>query len=65
MPGEEMMTTQEVANELRVTGQTVRMLVRNGRLPAIRIGVGDERVLLRFRRADVDAWLAERLVGRR
>ncbi len=39
MPGEEYLTTAEAAKLLKVSRGTVRMLAREGRLPAIRVGV--------------------------
>lgn len=61
---ERLMTVKEVASELRIAPQTLRFLVNAGRIPAIRIG-GEEKAQWRFRRSDVDAWLEERMVGRR
>lgn len=39
MPGEEYLTTTEAAKLLKVSRGTVCMLAREGRLPAIRVGV--------------------------
>lgn len=39
MPNEEYLTTAEAAKLLKVSTSTVRLLARDGRLPAIRVGV--------------------------
>jgi len=64
MPKEDLLTVDEVAGELRITPRTVRALVNSGRLPAIRV-MDNREPRLRFRRSDLDAWLEERMVGRR
>ena len=46
------LTTDEVLTYLRITPRTIYRLIRNGELPAMRIGRQ-----WRFRRADLDAWL--------
>ena len=61
----EFMTSQQVAEALGVTRQTVMKLVRAGRLPAIVMETDENRTLTRFRRSDVDQWIDERTVGRR
>ena len=48
----ELMTTREVLLYLRVTPRTVYRLIREGDLPAVRMG-GQWR----FRRVDIEAWL--------
>lgn len=52
VPSDGTMSAQEVANFLSIHVNTVRKLYRQDNLPYIRIG----RVI-RFRRADVEAWL--------
>jgi excisionase family DNA binding protein len=47
-----LMTTREVLVYLRVTPRTVYRLIREGDLPAVRMGGR-----WRFRRADLDGWL--------
>jgi excisionase family DNA binding protein len=47
-----LMTTREVLAYLRVTPRTVYRLIREGDLPAVRMGGR-----WRFRRADLDRWL--------
>lgn len=51
---DDLLTTREVANRARVSTVTVTRWAKDGTLPGIRVS---ERVL-RFRRADVDAFLA-------
>jgi len=51
---QEVLTLQEAAGFLRCSPDTVRRKARAGELPASKIG----RVW-RFRRADLDEWLAE------
>jgi excisionase family DNA binding protein len=48
----ELMTTREVLLYLRVTPRTVYRLIREGDLPAVRMGGR-----WRFRRADIESWL--------
>ena len=48
----ELMTTREVLRYLRVTPRTVYRLIREGDLPAVRMGGR-----WRFRRTDIEAWL--------
>jgi len=51
---QEVLTLQEAANFLRCSPDTVKRRARAGELPASKIGR-----TWRFRRADLDAWLAE------
>jgi excisionase family DNA binding protein len=46
------LTTEEVLGYLKVNPRTIYRLIRNGELPAVRIGRQ-----WRFRRTDLDAWL--------
>ena len=46
------LTTGEVLAYLRVAPRTIYRLVRNGELPAVRVGRQ-----WRFRRSDLDEWL--------
>jgi excisionase family DNA binding protein len=50
---ERLLTTREVAQMLRVSVRFVQLLASRGSLPAIRVGR-----LWRFRRTDVEAFLA-------
>lgn len=52
-PRSQLLTTNEVAEECKVTAETVRVWVREGRLAAITLPGG----LKRFRREDVDRLL--------
>ena len=61
MKEKEFLTLADVAKLLAVSKPTVTKAVREQGLPALRIG---ERVL-RFSRADVDAWIATQKGGRR
>jgi excisionase family DNA binding protein len=47
------LTTEEVLDCLNVNSRTIYRLIRSGELPAVRIGRQ-----WRFRRTDLDAWLA-------
>ena len=46
------LTTEEVLGYLKTTPRTVYRLIRDGELPAVRIGRQ-----WRFRRTDLDAWV--------
>ena len=46
------LTTEQVLGYLNTTPRTIYRLIRNGELPAIRIGRQ-----WRFRRADLDRWV--------
>ncbi len=50
--GHEFLTTDEVLEYLRINARTVYRLIRNGELPAVRIGRQ-----WRIRRDDLDQWL--------
>ncbi len=49
-----IMTVQEVARYLRVHAITVYRMIRQGKLPAIRVGRG-----WRFKKDEIDIWLHE------
>jgi excisionase family DNA binding protein len=53
MAKERLMTAREVASYLRCSVSTVRRMVLRGRVPHYRLGR-----LVRFRRSEIDAWLA-------
>ena len=57
--GERLLTVVEVAAVMRVSNMTVYRLIKSGQLAAIRVGKN-----YRIREADVDRYLAERVVGR-
>ena len=48
----EIMTTQEVAEYLRTSVETIKRMARRGALPAAKLGRN-----WRFRKADIDDWL--------
>jgi excisionase family DNA binding protein len=55
MPGEELLTVEEVAKELRVTPKTVRTYISNGELVAIALGKG-----YKITRNDLDDFIRRR-----
>jgi excisionase family DNA binding protein len=57
---EACLTTDEVLVYLKVTPRTIYRLIRTGELPAMRVGRQ-----WRFRRPDLDAWLARQSHGGR
>jgi excisionase family DNA binding protein len=57
-PASDVMTAQEVADYLHCHYYTVYRMVRRGALPVFRLG-GDYR----FRRSDIDKWIAQRSVS--
>lgn len=48
-----MLTVNEVANALRVDTRTVRLLIKQGKLPAVKVGKA-----WRIRQSDIDTLLA-------
>ena len=58
MPREALMTAGEVSEYLRCSVSMVRRLVSSSEIPHFRLGR-----LVRFRRSEVDAWLAGRQEG--
>jgi excisionase family DNA binding protein len=48
----DIMTTQEVAEYLRTSVETIKRMARRGALPAAKLGRN-----WRFRKADIDDWL--------
>jgi len=56
----ELMTLQEVADYLRVTEKTIYRLLKQGRIPATKVGH-----LWRFRRNLIDEWLHQNSLGAR
>lgn len=57
MAADALMTEDEVAAMLRVEPRTVRLWRQTRGLPFIRLS----RKVVRFRRADVEAWLARQI----
>lgn len=56
-PTAELLEKWEVEAYLNVSGSTLEKWVRAGRIPVVRLG-GQPRSRLRFRRADLDAFIA-------
>jgi len=54
----EFMTVEEVAGYLRVTEKTIYRLLRQGKIPATKVGKQ-----WRFERASIDEWLRQSSVG--
>ena len=55
--GDRLLTVAEVAAIMRVSSMTVYRLIKNGDLPALRVGKN-----YRIRESDVDDYLSERSV---
>jgi excisionase family DNA binding protein len=53
MTDEHFLTTEEVLDYLQINVRTVYRLIRAGKIPAVRVGRQ-----WRFRKKDIDAWLA-------
>ena len=60
---EEMLTGVEVAGLVGLTRTRVLQLARDGVLPAIDVGGGQERASWRFRRTEIVEWLQSRRNG--
>ena len=56
---EELLTTKELAQYLKIKPRTVLRKARNGELPAIRVGKR-----FRFNKKQVNRWLSEQTVGK-
>jgi len=61
---EPLLTTDQVAEWLACSINTVRGLRLNGKLPYFDVGVGKKNCNVRFKRADVEAYLANPIVNR-
>jgi excisionase family DNA binding protein len=55
--GDRLLTVAEVATTMRVSNMTVYRLIKNGDLPALRVGKN-----YRIRESDVDVFLSDRSV---
>jgi excisionase family DNA binding protein len=55
--GDRLLTVVEVAATMRVSNMTVYRLIKNGDLPALRVGKN-----YRIRESDVDVYLSDRSV---
>jgi excisionase family DNA binding protein len=58
LPGNEIMTIEEVATYLRLKPQTIYKWAQERRLPAAKLGKE-----WRFRRSLIDLWLDEQMLG--
>ena len=56
----ELMTVEEVADYLRVTEKTIYRLLKQGKIPAVKVGRQ-----WRFEKAKIDEWLHQSSVGTR
>lgn len=54
-PADELFTVHQVARRLRVDDTTVRRWITGGRLRAVRLPHGPDRVVYRIRKAELDA----------
>lgn len=54
-----LMTTREVADFLRLNTQTVRHMADRGELPVVIVRRSPARRTIRFRREDIEQWVAE------
>jgi excisionase family DNA binding protein len=57
--GDELMTVDEVARELRVSARKVYQFIQSGELIAMNIGTEDRKIF-RITRSDFDAFLRSR-----
>jgi len=62
---EPLLMASEVARILKVKTVTVHAAATDGRLPCVRVWQGKRRALLRFRRRDIEALIANRPESRR
>ena len=53
---DELLSARETARILNTSGQTVYRLINSGKLPAVKVSPR----LLRIRRADLEAYIADR-----
>ncbi len=51
--GQEILTVEQIANEFRLTSQTIRNWIKSGALPAIQV-----KHVYRIKRVDLDAMLS-------
>lgn len=54
---EPLLTTAEVAEQLRTSSSQVRELVRAGLLSAVNIATGKKRMAMRFQQSEVDDFI--------
>jgi excisionase family DNA binding protein len=56
-----LLTVEEVAALLRLKPSSIYDAAARGRLPAVRLWTGRRRSVVRFRRADIERFIAERV----
>ena len=56
----DLLTADEVARILRLRPATIYEAAADGRIPHVRLWSGTRRALVRFRRADIEAFLRDR-----
>ena len=56
---EPLLTPEQVAELFSVKPQTIRDAVWRGKLPCVRLWSGRRRSLIRFRRAEIERFLAD------
>jgi excisionase family DNA binding protein len=56
----DLLTPAETADELRVSAEQVRCLIRRGELTAVNVGTGSKRPLYRITRRALDEFMAGR-----
>ena len=62
---EDLLTAEEVALILHVKPQTVRDAAWRGKIPCVRLWSGKKKVLLRFKRSEIEAFITKRTVPAR
>lgn len=58
--GSELLTDADLSRESQIPRGTLRALRHRGQIPFLRLGGGR---IIRYRRADIDAWLAAHVVA--
>ena len=56
----QLMTPSEVADQLRVTAEQIRRLIRKGELAAINVGTGEKRPLYRITSQALETFISGR-----
>jgi excisionase family DNA binding protein len=60
---QQLLTSEEVADLLRLKPQTVRDAAWRGKLPCVRLWSGKKKSLLRFHREDIEALIRARRIS--
>ena len=61
-PDVQLITVEEVSRLLRLKPATVYEAAAEGRIPCVRLWKGRRKALIRFRRADIEAFIHDRTV---